>query len=369
LRAAVLTPADMTPIEVAAGDPIGTDASVPAPLRSAPGDPLAALEAATLPALSRQPCAVAFSGGRDSSVVLAAAARAARGHGLPDPIPVTLRFPDAPRSHEREWQERVVRHLGLGEWETIELGSELSVVGPVVRGVIGRHGLPYPSNAVLIDPVARRAAGGSVLMGIGGDELFVGWRRRRRRVAALPRGLRRLVVQRRHEAMDLPWLRPAGREALREIGARAVAAEPLTFSRHAPQVATLRDMTICERTMAAIAAGHGALLSLPLADRRFLAAVGHAGGRAGWPSRTEAMRALFEGTLPDDILARRDKAEFGEAFWTDAERDFAESWSGGGLDDAIVDAEALKRGWLEGIADYRSTLLMQSALAHTMAAS
>src|SRR5215212_1324990 len=54
--------------------------------------PLEALEEAVLPALTQPPCLVSFSGGRDSSSVLAAATRAARREGLPAPVPVTLRI-------------------------------------------------------------------------------------------------------------------------------------------------------------------------------------------------------------------------------------------------------------------------------------
>jgi asparagine synthase (glutamine-hydrolysing) len=57
-----------------------------------------ALFAAIEPALASGKCLVAFSGGRESSWVLAVATEAARSHGYADPIPVTLRFPDAATS-------------------------------------------------------------------------------------------------------------------------------------------------------------------------------------------------------------------------------------------------------------------------------
>ncbi len=46
-----------------------------------------AIERAVLPALQRQPCLVAFSGGRDSSAVLAVAALVARRPGWRSPSP------------------------------------------------------------------------------------------------------------------------------------------------------------------------------------------------------------------------------------------------------------------------------------------
>src|SRR6185503_3688944 len=66
-----------SPAAVSAPDPLETAAGVVlgvAPRRRLPasaGGPLAALERAVLPALRRSPCLVSFSGGRDSSAVLA----------------------------------------------------------------------------------------------------------------------------------------------------------------------------------------------------------------------------------------------------------------------------------------------------------
>ena len=50
-------------------------------------DPRPTLERILLGALQRAPCVVAFSGGRDSSALLAEATRVARVHGLEDPVP------------------------------------------------------------------------------------------------------------------------------------------------------------------------------------------------------------------------------------------------------------------------------------------
>jgi asparagine synthetase B (glutamine-hydrolysing) len=61
------------------------------------------LERVLVRSLQRPPCLVAFSGGRDSAGVLAAASHAARRHGLPLPIPATYRFPGAAEVDESEW--------------------------------------------------------------------------------------------------------------------------------------------------------------------------------------------------------------------------------------------------------------------------
>ncbi len=66
-----------------------TGAGAPGPRVPAPPAPTAreAIERAVLPALQRQPCLVAFSGGRDSSAVLAVAALVARRPGWRSPSP------------------------------------------------------------------------------------------------------------------------------------------------------------------------------------------------------------------------------------------------------------------------------------------
>ena len=94
-RSGSLTPhLKLTPREVAYGFAYGKcDQLGPLPRVAARWRPLAAMESAILPALRRPPCLVSFSGGRDSSIVLAVAASAARRQGLSLPIPVTRAFP------------------------------------------------------------------------------------------------------------------------------------------------------------------------------------------------------------------------------------------------------------------------------------
>ena len=89
--------------------------------------------------------------------MLAAAADAARREGLPAPIPVSARFPDAPRSEEAYWQERVVDHLGLDDWLRVDVADgELDILGPRARAIIERHGLISPANMVFVENVVER---------------------------------------------------------------------------------------------------------------------------------------------------------------------------------------------------------------------
>ena len=95
-------------------------------------------------ALLRPPCGVAFSGGRDSSAVLAVAAHVARRDGLPQPIPITKVFPDVPTAEEGSWQESVVRHLGLDDWQRVVIHDELDLVGPLATANLVAHGVVWP---------------------------------------------------------------------------------------------------------------------------------------------------------------------------------------------------------------------------------
>ena len=76
------------------------------------------------------------------------------------------------------------------------------------------------------------------------------------------------------------------------------------------------------------------------------------------------MRALFSDLLPPDVLGRRHKATFNDAFFTARARRFAEAWSGGGLDESVVDPDAARAAWRAEHVDYRSALLLQSAWLH-----
>ena len=98
-----LDPYRLSPLELASGlvfDDGGPSAELPSP---APGvTPVQVLEQTILAALLRPPCLVSFSGGRDSSGILAVATSLARREGLPLPIPATHRFPEADGTDETD---------------------------------------------------------------------------------------------------------------------------------------------------------------------------------------------------------------------------------------------------------------------------
>src|SRR5690349_8413329 len=159
-------------LELASGVLTGGDRDAPEVAADGRSTPRQALEAVVLDALLRPSRVVSFSGGRDSSAVLALASRVARREGLAPPVASTLRFSRAPLADEREWQERVVAHVRPDDWLVREIDDELDCIGPVARPVLRRHGVLWPPNAHLVALHGSAAAGGTVLTGAGGDQLL-----------------------------------------------------------------------------------------------------------------------------------------------------------------------------------------------------
>jgi asparagine synthase (glutamine-hydrolysing) len=316
--------------------------------------------------------------------VLAVATRVARRERVADPIPATNRFPGAEGADETEWQERVVAHLGLDEWLRIDHDDELDCVGPVAQEALRTHGLLWPFNAHFHVPLLRAAAGGSLLTGVGGDELVSeassarafavvrGRERPRPRdllhvgYALAPQPLRRAVLRRRFAA-PFPWLRPAAVEALTDAWAGQAASEPARWSRRLAWIARLRYVRVGTESLRLLADDAGAAIAHPFLDRGFGQALAR---EPRFRDRTAGMRALFHDLLPDDLLARETKASFDRAFWNRWSRGLAASWDGGGVDETLVDADALRAEWQSDEPDPRSYLLAQSVwLAQASAAS
>jgi asparagine synthase (glutamine-hydrolysing) len=368
---------ELTAYDIAVGFVAGTLPEGPWP-RSAT-DPVRALAAAVRPGLERQPCVIGFSGGRDSSLLLAVAVREARRAGLPLPIPVTLEF-DSERSREREWQELVILHLGLEDWVRLPQTDELDLLGPVAMDGLRRHGVMYPGNAHMIVPLARVASGGSVVLGAGGDEVLGAWpfqdlaaalagRRparlrdlRRTAACAAPARLRAARYAQGVRWVQMPWLRPPFREEAARHVARDMAGAPRTWSERMRWHARRRLWAISDEASRRHAAEHDVLVVGPLLDHGLLAALGTSGGRLGLGDRSAVTRILVDGTLPESLVERETKAEFSEAYFGVHTKRFAGEWDGRtGIDSAIVDPDALRAEWLSDHPHSCSAALLQSA--------
>jgi asparagine synthase (glutamine-hydrolysing) len=340
------------------------------------------LEAVVREALRHEPCMVSFSGGRDSSLVLAVAVAVARKHGLPDPIPVILRYPGAPETDETAWQESVLAHLGVSQREVVELHQELDALGDIAIRVLRTHGLLWPGNAYMHVPVFELARGGAVITGVGGDELFAtrGARhvlllRRRARPRRsdlravpgelLPRRIRSLVLSRRMD-LEMPWLTPTGNAAVREALAREEAAWPARWDDSVRHWQSTRAFAAMTGVLELIAADYDVQVASPLLDPRALAAFAADGGATGFDSRTAAMRFLVGDLLPEQTLARASKAQFSSPLWGPEARHFAATWTGVGVNEALVDAGALRRQWDSLQPSFMTFLLMHAAWQATV---
>jgi asparagine synthetase B (glutamine-hydrolysing) len=361
-------------IEVLTNLPLGRDGSVAALPPPAPGGIRAALEGVLMQALSRTPCVVSFSGGRDSSAVLALACDVARRHGLEEPVPVIMRFPGEPASEESGWQRLVLEHLRLGRAEVLTLRDELDALGPAARSFLTRHGVRWPGNVHMHAPILELARGGTLLTGIGGDELFDtrALRRSPRAAAAgsLPRSLRAEIRRRRHPPATGAWLTPLGRSLVRLALARDETAYPYRWDRALEHWHRSRAFAALDGTIALLAADHGVQVVNPLLEPPVLAELRRAGGRRGFASREQAMRWLCGSLLPEQLLARQTKAGFTRALWGPATREFAATWEGTGVNPRHVHAARLRVEILSEQPDFRSILLVQrSWLATTDGAS
>ena len=364
------------PLEIAAGVVLAR--SAPLTLPETGLTPRAALEEAIRPALLRPPCLVSFSGGRDSSAILAIAADLARREGLPAPVPFTLRFPRADGADETRWQERVVGHLGIADWQRVDIRDELDCVGPIAAAMLRRHGVLWPCNAHFQIPVLRAAGGGSVLTGIGGDEALgpSSWERtlalagRRARpeprdvlrvgFAVAPRTIKRAVVA-GAVLPPWPWLHDGAARRVRWRLSAQMADEPLRWRARYGWLRRSSYVATGTSNLELLAADAGAQLAHPLATGEFLAALAALPTARRFWSRAGGMRTIAGDVLPPDVIDRETKARFDGAVWTSHSREFADGWSGGGVDPALVDADALREAWSEERPDVRTVALMQTA--------
>ena len=365
-------------LELAAGQVLAPPARQELP-RVLPGStPRDALAAALAPALERSPCIISFSGGRDSSAVLAVAVAVARAEGLPLPVPLTKRYPGIAESDESEWQEAVIRHLGLEDWIKLELDPDaFHSLGPVSARLLRQHGPLWPSHLHLQLPTLEAARGGAVVTGVGGDEVMGSGRFARaasvlaREVrpgtrdvvrvgyAVAPIRVRQRVLRRRFRGFG-PWLRPKPRR--RAIGALAAqsAAEPLHLGPRLSWWLGLPYIRVGQQNMAFLAAQEDVRIIHPLLDPGFLASLAALPERS-FSSRTDAMRLLFGDLLPDAVLTRRSKASFDHVDAPGRRHELLGRWNGEGIDATLVDPEVLRTEWARPLTDPSTTPLLQSA--------
>jgi hypothetical protein len=365
----------MDPLEIAGGWVNGYD-SVPLP----PGpheSPRRVLDRLLLAHLNTAPCLVAFSGGRDSSVLLAAAVNVARQQGLPMPVPITLSYPEAPDAEESRWQDTVLKHLGITERIVLTVHDEHDPLGPVATPVLRRHGLVWPPNFAPTVRLMKMARGGTLLTGEGGDEAFG-----LKRITPLTKLLKSKGVVspgvygdtlgalapafvRRRAALRgryrRPWLRHEVEAELAHRDAADLAAFALNAGHNAWQFATRRCARISYETVRVLGAELDVTYVQAFAEPAMVASVAAAGGYFGWTGRAATMRGLFGDLLPREVLERRTKALFANAVFVRYTKEFARTWNGSGVDTDLVDPDALREIWLSEDPHAPSMTLLQQA--------
>jgi asparagine synthase (glutamine-hydrolysing) len=218
---------------------------------------------------------------------------------------------------------------------------------------------------------ARRAGGGALVTGTGGDEILspYGFRRRRfrdiarvrprRRAArsaaynALPAGARHRIDRRRTPAPAVPWLRPEGERLLARAWWDSFTFEP-TWRRGLLGMLDSRGYEVTRAVIGTFVRDEGVALFEPFYEPEFVRAFAEFSPRMGFATRDAALESLFRELLPPRVLHRGTKAVFNEVLTGPRVREFAHTWDGTGLDDRIVDPEILRATWSEPAPDVRS---------------
>lgn len=336
-----------------------TDHAIATPhTRKVRDSPRTVLERVVASAFSDRPVYVLFSGGRDSSAVLALAIREARRLGADDPVPVIIRHRNAPRSEEREWQELVLDHLAVSSPRVVNFHGEQSLLSEAATESLRQHGLLWPPALHLHRAIYRTLEPGTILTGEGGDLIIEGRRitpladtLRQGRLRTSLRAARQLMretkvrsqlAERLTEAS--PWLTPQARRHL--YSAVDSPPEPLRWNRSLKSDTSTRPAVLARSNFESVVRAHGHIPLNPLENAEFVRSLEHAGGMFGLGSRTQMMRYLFHDLLPDAVLSRTSKAAFNETRWLELEHSFARDWRGEGIDHDLIDAEALRHAWL-----------------------
>lgn len=361
------------------GPRLGIDARTRSPAARTPADSLCAVIHDHT--VGHDTVVVEFSGGCDSSLVLAAATRVRRAAGLPDPVPLTYRFSGVPEAEESTEQELMVRHLGLREWVRLDRSHTFDLLGAQATDSLRTHGLLWPATVHPRGAVLRQLPPGSVLLsGEGGDE-SLGARRVRWLAEAvrhvvrgrhlppghvlgpaarslLPVPLRRRALEREIDDLYAPdWLDQDLRTDLIGQAAALDAAEPLRPSQWADHHLSSPRVALGMAMLRSYAAAHAIRYEAPLLDRTFMDACTAAIAWHEYRGRTFVLRHHFGDLLPPEIVERTTKATFNRSYFGPSAREFAERWTGAGVPEG-VDENWLRRHWIEADVIHGGTAML-----------
>jgi asparagine synthase (glutamine-hydrolysing) len=294
---------------------------------------------------------------------------------------VTQVFASAPETDESEWQELVLRHLRITEWERlVYVEGEADLIGSAATESLRQIGLVWPPALHTKERVWKAGSGGFLLTGEGGDEIFgirrvtpitgllrrkVGSRRRALRMAAralTPRPIRRRsTTSEIRETTSIPWLTPLAEAAFRDLLVSDALVEPLPWGSSIISLLRRRGARKGLNNLAAAAAAFDTTVVDPLLDPGFVFALAKFGGFLGFPGRSVATQALFGHLLPEALITRQEKVYFNTVLFSESSKRFAASWDGEGVDTDLVVPDQLKRAWESDMPHAASASSLQAA--------
>jgi asparagine synthetase B (glutamine-hydrolysing) len=373
-------PQKATPLEVLSGYPYAPSTSASGPRRAVSSSEQSPVE--WLVDFCRQqdrPIAVEFSGGVDSTLVFAAAVRAARESDGPLPLPVTVLCRGIPEADETEWQDAVLRGLGISDRLVLTVDAELDLIEPRAMGLLERYGQVWPATTFPLSLVHEHVRGLRLLTGHGGDEvlgprrltpaLIVAAKIRHGKVpnrSDLGRvrsdfTLTRTRAKRRlGEQVGLTWIREPWRErVLAHLAARSWREpwNPRSAIRHLCDLTAVRRF---EDSITWVASLNDVELQSPLQHPAFLESVSRNVRLRELRGRESVARALFGDLIPPLVLGRRSKAQFNRAFFNDCSREFSRQADMKHLGVDIVDPAELRRVWSSEAPPPMSAMLLQA---------
>ena len=185
--------------------------------------------------------------------------------------------------------------------------------------------------------------------------------------AVAPAAVRRAALRDR-VGLTLPWLTPAGNEALARAWLRDQTRRPLRWNARLREMWRSRFLGLLLSHIAALAERVPVEPVHPFFDAAFLSALAAEAGATGFTDRSAAMHALFAEDLPERVVSRGTKATFNEVLWNRYTQAFVADLTPDHLDEALrridarelVDANALARHWREGNPMANSFLLLQA---------
>ena len=328
-----------------------------------------------------RPVYVEFSGGCDSSVVLAASVQACRHVGHDLPIPLTFRFPLLPETDESDYQDVVLTHLGLDLGRREMITSEFDLLGPAAQRGLRELGVVWPAPAVATSDPYRELEPGLMLSGEGGDEVM-GPRRiagifrardaaRKGQAKAVggnliqalgPEAARRRLML-RDGGLIPPWIEENEAANYIRQSSRLFCREPLRPSQFGAAYSARPNVWLALHQITAIAAWAGQTYAAPLMDMAFVEAVNDLTPTGDLRNRFRVMRRHFGDYLPTSVVNRIDKRYLQGVYFNDYAREFARHWDGQ-INDDLVDSESLRQHWRDALPSGvwgQSFLLLQLA--------